>query len=267
MSRRCEHCGFSFNADDATVCSVCGATLGSGQSMSGQAISVETNQNRGVSFSRGEARISSYPRRQNTSTYTSTRRERQEISHGEGILRGRINQLERYDERPRADLYSIFSKIMIWILILIPFLCLFFVTGIMSLVFAILGLRTLAHLFNPIIWATSLFEFFEIMVLARIRGTDQVPIYRGSVEDSNGQETLFFFRGPLNYGHLVQGNHVEFRGQNRRGTFVVRQGRDLTTNAVITSSYRNPWRVIFCILVCLYMILISMFFIFAWQQI
>jgi len=88
-------------------------------------------------------------------------------------------------------------------------------------------------------------------VLRRMSRIDSFPVYRGMVEDNNGREYTFMLRGPLDLGNLMIGHHVRLSGEWRQGTFIARQGSDLTTETAIISGYRNPWRIIFFIVLCL----------------
>lgn len=171
------------------------------------------------------------------------------------MLEGQISHLERHDERPPTDCYRVVSRILIGLLLFVPYCVLFAVSGIISFVFAFLGFSSLTQLFNPIIWTTSIFELLEVIALGRIRKTDTVPVYRGMIEDSSGSEYAFIMRGSLNSGNLVVGHHVRLSGKRQRGTLIVRTGTDLTANGMILSSYHNPWKIVLVIVLCLYAVL------------
>ena len=171
--------------------------------------------------------------------------QRQSPQLNQNTLDGRISHVERQDERPRTDVYKVMASILIGILVLIPYVMLFLISGMLSFVFAFIGFSSLSQLFNPIIWTTSSFELLEVLVLRRISRSDSLPVYRGMVEDNNGREYAFMLRGPLDLGNLVMGHHVRLLGEWRQGTFIARQGSDLTTETAIVSGYRNPWRIIF----------------------
>lgn len=171
------------------------------------------------------------------------------------MLEGQISHLERHDERPPTDFYRVVSRILIGLVLFVPYCVLFTVSGIISFVFAFLGFSSLTQLFNPIIWTTSIFELLEVIALGRIRETDTMPVYRGMIEDSSSREYAFIMRGPLNLGNLVVGHHVRFTGKDQRGTFIVQTGTDLTANGMILSSYHNPWKIVLVIVFCFYGVL------------
>ena len=171
------------------------------------------------------------------------------------MLEGRISHLERHDERPPTDFYRVVSRILIGLFLFVPYGVLFAISGIISFAFAFLGFLSLAQLFNPIILTTSMLELLEVIALGRIRKTDTVPVYRGIIEDSSGREYAFIMRGPLKSGNLVVGHHVRLSGERRRGTLIVRTGTDLTANGMILSSYRNPWKIVFFVVLCIYVLL------------
>lgn len=171
------------------------------------------------------------------------------------MLEGRISHLECHDERPPIDFYRMVSRILIGLVLFVPYGVLFAVSGIISFAFAFLDFSSLSQLFNPIIWTTSILELLEVIVLGHIRKTDTLPVYRGMIEVSSGREYAFIMRGPLNLGNLVAGHHVRFAGKDRRGTFIVRTETDLTANAMILSSYRNPWKIALVVVLCLYGVL------------
>jgi hypothetical protein len=168
-------------------------------------------------------------------------------------LQGRLSHLERYDERPPRNVYRLIAHILIWVLVGIPYAALFLASGVLSLAFAITGFAALSHIFNPFNWTATVLELMEVLVLRRLRGSDNIPVYRGMVEDALGRESPFIFLGPLLLGNLVVGHHLRLQGTRRNGTFLVRGGTDLTTSSAISSSYRDPWRVICLILLTIYM--------------
>jgi len=163
--------------------------------------------------------------------------------------------VERFDEKPPVNIFAVLSRILLFILFFVPLLGLFILSGVLSFVFAFIGFQSLSQLFNPFVWSTSFYEFIELFILRRIRGTDTEPFYRGVLEDTQSRESTFLFRGPLKTGNLVPGHNVALRGHWCGGTFEVREGTDRTTNSAITSNYRNPWRAVFSCLIVLYGIL------------
>lgn len=254
MPKICSNCRYAFNQDDSRRCAVCGETFSetySNQNSNQQSYDPhQTEEDQYVSLDR-----SNDNHVLNSGIHESIQNPLANNHSSLRAINGRIVLVERNDERPPSDFFSITSKILIFFLIVIPFITLFLLTGILCLSFALLGLSALSQLFNPLIWSTALFELFEIVVLSRIRGTDTFPVYRGKIEGEGGQESFFIIRGPLHSGNLVTGHDVNFSGVSRRGTFYIQSGRDLTTNADITSSYRNPWRVVFVILILIYGVL------------
>jgi len=261
MAIVCEHCGYAYNPDSAIRCSVCHEDLqpnaavlpgvtGTTQVFSGAANFVQ-NTNPQAAVPAGSIGPDAQPPlhpRPATATATAT-----VVPVRQGTqLSGRISHLERHDEAPSLNVYGIVSRFLIGFLILIPYAVLFIGTGILSLAFAIIGFAALSQLFNPIIWTTSLFELIELAILRRIRMTNTVPIYRGLVADTQGQEHSFRLRGPLRLGNLIVGHHVTLDGRWREGTFLGRSGFDHTASTSIASDFRNPWRVIFWIMACIY---------------
>ena len=140
---------------------------------------------------------------------------------------------------------------------------LFIVTGVISFSFAFVGFSSLTQLFNPFIWTTSFFEFLEVLALRRIRGTDTIPVYRGTIEDGLGREQDFMLRGSLRLGNLVIGHQVRLNGQWRSGTLLVQGGENLTTTSTISINYQNPWKRIFGAVLCFNLILALIILIFS----
>ncbi len=169
-----------------------------------------------------------------------------------GGLNGRISHLERYDEAPMFDGYRLTSRCMIFLILFIPYLLLFLTTGALSLVFAVIGFGGIARIFNPIAWSTTILELLEIFALRRVSGAHTVPIYRGMVEDEQSRLYAFMLQGPLAGGNLVLGHQVEFSGNSSRGTFIVSQGRDITTQNDIVIRGRLKWRIILCMTLAIY---------------
>ena len=248
MAITCNNCGYAYNNDDAERCSICNSVLG----MSGEIVSMQDSglieqPVSEIDNLRPDAEIISEP--------AAVIEDRDSRHFGRDILEGRISHLERYDEKPPLDAFNIASKIMIGILIAVPFIFLFVCSGIISLVFAVTGFHALSQLFNPIIWTTAIAELLEILVLRRIRGTDTVPVYRGMIEDANSREHAFWFRGPVKSGNLIVSHNVRLSGKWQGGTFLVQHGADLDSNSDILSRYRNPWKYIFFILLAIYLAL------------
>lgn len=263
MAVTCDNCGFVYNEDHAVRCAVCNGQLPSSSPtacLSSQTIAVPfEEESPQMPASRPAQPVAGFGRQPAEPPLGSSRPAIQDTpqstpSNVPGI-EGRITHIERNDERPPMDVYRFLAQWLIGMLLFIPFAGLFVITGGLSLIFAIIGFRTLSMLFNPFTWSTALFEFLEILVLRRIRGSDTIPVYRGMVEDDGSREVAFIFRGPMRAGNLVAGHNVRLLGRPNRGTFVIRRGMDLTSNSEIISGYRNPWRYIFCFLLTLYIIL------------
>jgi hypothetical protein len=155
---------------------------------------------------------------------------------------------------------------LIWILISVPFGVLFVCAAIISLSFAIIGFQTLSQFFNPLTWTLAITEIVEVIVLRRFRSDDRIPIFRGMIEDRNSREHSFMILGPLHRGNIFVGQNIELTGQWHRGSFIARNGVDLTTSAEITSAYRDPWRGIFCAVLCLEALL-GLLLLVNWQNI
>jgi hypothetical protein len=172
-------------------------------------------------------------------------------NQGRNILQGRISHIEQRDERPPTNIFRIFSWILIWLYILVPFCVLFVGSWIISLSFAIIGFQTLSQFFNPLIWTLALAELLEVVVLRRLRSDDKIPVMRGMIVDSENQEHFFIMYGPLQRGHIIEGQNIRLTGRWDRGSFIAREGLDLTTRAEIRTSYRNRWQGIFYFLFCL----------------
>ena len=256
MTIECDNCGYAYNDDDADRCGMCNSDL---HNRNNSAVNdnprinqqqtiemVELRPDSGITnFEPAPRRSSSPPDEPETVRQNDRRR----------YLEGRITHIERHDEKPAPNFFSVVSKILIGILIIVPYLAIFMVSAILSLSFAILGYPSISQLFNPIIWTTTIMELMEVIVLRRMKGTDTVPIFRGMVEDHNSQEYAFWFRGPIRSGNLVVGHNVRLRGRWGRGTFMTQNGNDLTSNSEILSSYRNLWPYIFIALVIIYILL------------
>lgn len=250
MAKTCNNCGYAYNSDDADRCAICNARIQPANNI---------NLPQAAGFLEQDSDTASPPPSQPSSipgggpdNLASPASSASSQESTQNILDGRISHLERYDEAVPNDFYRVMSRILIGLLILIPYIALFVVSGIISFAFGFLGFSSLSQMFNPIIWSTTVFELLEVLALRRIRGTDTVPIYRGMIKDNNSRQYVFMMRGPLNSGNLVVGHHVALTGAWRNGTFIVRHGNDLTINAMISSSYRNPWRIVFFIVLFLY---------------
>lgn len=267
MAQQCRHCGYGYNSDNADICLLCDHPLNINRNLddfkdsnprmvfsdtyesnyntvppssninhSGDVLNIENNSNRVTLTSPLPHEID------NPQSYDSN-------------LEGRISHIERYDEIPPRDIYAIFSKTIIFILMFIPYITLAIFSGLLSISFAVVGFQGLSHLFNPVIWSTSIFELLEVLVLGRMRGVNTVPIYRGMIEDTQSSEYAFMFRGPLRAGNFVVGHHVRLTGYSNRGTFIVRNGIDLTSRSEILSTWVNPWRNVFWFLILFLIVL------------
>lgn len=169
------------------------------------------------------------------------------------VVEGRITHLERNDEAPPRTVYWAMSQLLLWPLILVPYVTLFTISGTLALVFAILGFGMLSQLFNPFVWTTTLMEFFEILVLRRLRGTTNIPVYRGLISAEDGGEYHFLLRGPLSLGNLIQGRSVRLYGRSRGTTLIATGGNEMAfPGTEIRSRYRDPWRIVLPILVAVY---------------
>ena len=250
MAITCNNCGYAYNGDDAERCTICAAQIRPANDDINLPQHIELIEQNGDTAPPPPSQLTSINHsRQGDRESTPSSAPR--FQSNQNTLAGRISHVERHDERLRADVYKVMASILIGILVLIPYGTLFLISGMLSFVFAFLGFSSLSQLFNPIIWTTSSFELLEVLVLRRISRIDSFPIYRGMVEDNNGREYAFMLRGPLDLGNLVMGHHVRLLGEWRQGTFIARQGSDLTTETAIISGYRNPWRIIFFIVLCL----------------
>lgn len=245
----CNNCGYAYNSDDADRCAICDAPIQPANNINLPRAAGFLDQN-GDTASPPPSQPSSIPDG-GPDNLASPASSASNQESAQNILDGRISHLERYDETVPNDFYRVMSRILIGLLILAPYVALFVVSGIISFAFGFLGFSSLSQMFNPIIWSTTVFELLEVLALRRIRGTDTVPIYRGMVENNNSREYAFMLRGPLDLGNLVMGHHVRLLGEWKQGTFIARQGSDLTTETAIVSGYRNPWRIIFFVVLCL----------------
>ena len=144
---------------------------------------------------------------------------------------------------------------LIGLLLFIPLSGLFFVFLIISITFGILRFRSLSQLFNPFHIAVTFFELAEIFVLRSIRGTDTIPVFRGTIEARDGNLYSFQMLGTLNHGQFVTGHHIRLEGDFRKGTFHAKKAYDTTTRSAITTRYRNPWRTVFYLILCIYVVL------------
>jgi len=250
MAITCPACGYAGNPDQAEKC-ICGEPLSSADDIWTKAL-LDTDAQKEKPGSDLPGSPSPPPPGPGGLLSTMIMGERDEAEKNR--LAGRLTKVERYDERSPLGVFKTLSLILIWLAILVPYSILFVVTGIMSFIFMVLRFSTLADLFNPVNWTSGILRVWEILVLRRIRGTDTTPVYRGMVEDQHGQPCPFVLLGPLDLGNLVEGHDVEFSGRRCGGTFRVKKGYDLTSRSEITSAYRNPWKVIFFIMMTIYLV-------------
>ncbi len=277
MSVSCPSCGFALNKENDSRCFICHNPLpcGAGQSnaqnsrmdsredtprddprqsppgMSGPGVSRESGSAMSDSADPWQSKPARPEPRPPIWNDRDLQPEAKTCQTGSG-LNGRISHLERHDETPMFDGYRLTSQCMIFLILFIPYLLLFLTTGALSLVFAVIGFGGVARIFNPIAWSTAIFELLEIIALRRVSGALTVPIYRGMVEDEQSRQYAFMVQGPLAEGNLVLGHQVEFIGTNRRGTFIVSQGRDLTVRNDIVIRNRLKWRIILCMTLSIY---------------
>lgn len=241
MAIKCNKCGFDFNPDGTNNCSICNSSLILPATQSLPVNRKKTvKKSKNSNFNNKKQSKKTTPINKACNNISINKYTPAVLSSKQAFLEGRINHVERQDEKPPLDIYNILSKVLLFILIGIPFITLFICFGFISLAFAVIGFHAVSQLFNPIIWTTTIAELLEVLVLRRIRGTDTVPIYRGMVEDKNNQEYSFWFRGPIKSGNLIIGHKVKLIGNWRGGTYFVKNGFDLDINSDITSRYRNP---------------------------
>lgn len=253
MPITCRHCGYSYNAESNSACDVCRRPLVVQQSTRASAMDnfvVEGAANRPPSTeSSGQATL--FPEH---SAIEACQAEPGGIHAADQgtVLDGRISHVERHDERPPTGFYAIAGRLMLYLLLALPFMALFLTTAAVYIAFAIIGFATISELFNPFTWLRMILDILEVWVIGRIRGTDTIPVYRGMVENRWGQEQYFMLRGPLNLGNLVVGHHVQLRGSWLAGTFMVSRGYDVTTQSTISSRFRNGWKVVFYLMLIVY---------------
>ena len=256
MARLCSNCGYAYNPDNASYCDMCNRALqtttlavppASSVSVSSGAVTPPALPGRIPGQSGGPTGIAG-----STTGNPPAPLETQATREASNALIGRITHLERYDERPPGDIYRTLSRLMIGILIAIPYAFFFIALGILSFFFGLLGFRSLSQLFNPIIWTSSIFRIMEVLMLRNLRGSDTLPVYRGTIEDSTGTEQHFMMNGPLVGGNLIVGSRVSMAGNWHNGTLHAVQGEDISARTTIMTSNRNPWRVIFLALLGVY---------------
>ena len=234
MAQTCTNCGYFEDSDTVTSCAMCGR-----------------------SFQQAPPPAPSRPSQ--PQTYQQPRPEAvpvQALHQDPGTLEGRIILIQRVEERPPRNLYRSFSKAIILLVLSPIYIGAFILSFSLFIAFAILRFSILAQLFNPITWTGTLLELFEVLVLRRHGIPDNLVVYRGMVRDSENRSYAFVMYGNLVTGNLIEGHRVSLRGDWRerrtdRGTFYVAEGHDMETGAPITTSYGNPWRVVFFILLIL----------------
>lgn len=253
MANLCE-CGYGFNDDPMKPCKMCGkpltqtAQIGTGEDEGALTKPDPDGQimEAGGLVGVGEDVLPSRAELTSDSHYGSM--------PGRGdVVEGRITHLERNDEPPPRTVYWAMGQLLLWPLILVPYVTLFAISGFLALVFAILGFGMLSQLLNPFVWTTTLMEFFEILVLRRLRGTTNIPVYRGLISAEDGREYHFLLRGPLSLGNLIQGRSVRLYGRSRGTTLIATGGNEVAfPGTEIRSRYRDPWRIVLPILVAVY---------------
>ena len=217
MAISCNNCGYAYNPDDANQCEICGAPIQRSEDRHDvQGEMALANHSPATGYishpSVSRPHPSGQPRPAEP-TGVPPAGQSPSIPSSENTIYGKISHIERHDERPRTDVYRVLARILISILVFIPYAVFFVVFGLLSFAFAFLGFSGLSQLLNPLIWTTSLFEFLEVIVLRRIHRTDVFPVYRGLIEDQTGRENTFVFRGPLALGNLVEGHKAIFAVQ------------------------------------------------------
>ena len=270
MAWTCYVCHYSMNNDDETLCLMCNAPRPGAFPASGSTASPRLPPARSEPVP--VSHIPADPPGEHDGIPPSgpdhgeREIERPDSGHeseahaGRGILRGRVSHVEQRDERPPFNLYRTLTWVLIWILIGVPFAMLFAGAAIISFSFAVIGFRTLSQFFNPLTWTVAIAEIMEVVVLRRFRSDDRIPVFRGMVEDRESGEHSFMMLGPLHRGNIFVGQNVEFAGHWHQGSFIVREGADLTTGARITSAYRDPWRMAFFLVAGLFLISVFMLY-------
>ena len=248
MSIYCKDCNYAYNPDNVTKCIVCGnalvpvvSTVVSSQSITVPNVAVN--------------RPTSHGQSSGSTVITGNTQGLPGVQGAPNVLIGRITHLERNDERTPVNIYRSLSRLMIGILIAIPYAIFFVALGVISLFFGILGIHSLSQLFNPIIWTSSIFRVMEVFLLRNIRGSDTLPVYRGTIEDASGIEQHFMIRGPLIGGNLIVGSRVRMTGKWQNGTLYALYGEDTSSQTAIRTSYSDPWKIIFFVLLTLYVAL------------
>ncbi len=253
---RCSHCGYADNPDDANRCRMCDASITPAFDTSRMDSSfvnrAATQQMNGPTLAT-EAPFIHHISPDNPGGNVCSQTAAAPVSQiGQESLEGKIRNVERNEERPPLTFYGVMGRVLIALLLLPPYIMLFIISGILCIAFAIVRFPTLSQLFNPFAWTIALIELLEVIVLRYISRTDTVPEYTGVLSDRNDVLYSFFMRGPLDGGALQVGHHVRFNGRWNRNIFIVRDGTDLTTQAAISSRYRDPWKYPFFAMLVLY---------------
>lgn len=154
---------------------------------------------------------------------------------------GQIVRLRIYDEEGQTDFLLALSKI-VWFLmwIMLPFCVFKFFYDLMGIFEAFIGIfffLLLFKLFGP----GNLVMLDEL--LSRISPTLRTAIRFGVVHvydlrvrrSDDGREIACLLRGDLVGGSPMRGDQVQFQGRIQNGAFIVRQGRNLTTGAVLAA--------------------------------
>ncbi len=249
MANNCSYCGSTSNEDNAAFCSCCKERFVSGSSSRQQ-----TGMQPAItSASQSSGGTQPPPNSGHRSNNQVNQQQPQPSVNCNNMLAGRISRVSRSDESPEKTGSEYLAKFLIGILILVPYLVLFFASGIMAIALGIMRFPTLAGMLNPFAWTTALAELLELLVLSRLRGGQNVPVYRGTIRIEGGIQRSFIMVGPFRDGDFEVGDDVEFTGITRNGAFHVSSCRNVTTSSTVVSQYRNRWPLVLRVVMFVYL--------------
>jgi len=248
MAWTCSYCGYN-NSDNDAACIVCGDGRSGGAGSAGEQ-TPDSGSTRPPTSAVPPGNARTYPqtdRGGNRGTPLPPPAGRPGV-----MLRGRVSRIDRTEEQPEKTPAEYLAKFLIGILILVPFLALFTASGLLAVSFGIVGFPSIAHLLNPFSWTTALAELLEVLVLSRLRGGQNLPVYRGTIQAEGGNQRSFMMIGPFRDGDFTVGDTVELYGSERSRAFRVERAQNCTTGSMVTSQYRNRWPFVLRIVAFIY---------------
>jgi len=269
MSIECPECGFAYNKDDAMKCKECDEFI--------QPITDLCKSQTHQIVKREPSGITPQP-----PSNLIKEDSRQIYRNG---LEGRISQVKRNEELPPIHICKILSIILMILvvvlmaLMVVPMALMVVPMALMKLMavpaiqdiiiglvlllvlLSFIGFRlgSMLSFFNPFNIIFAIFTFTMQLIMRSVGNRDRrIPVFRGMIETSDGNEHHFVFRGPFQVGNLVESHYVILKGKWKKSNFIASRGKDKTTcNSAIISKYRNPntWPVVLIFMLSLILFL------------